>query len=475
MLGLIYPENRSRSDPLTASDQQRATPLPPSPTGRFILGAYDSPVLEANESSPVPRIDVDRTISALQAAKVNTYAYLICPDYRANPQTSLTQLDQLPEFARRAGAAGIDVLVYLVPPTEAPEAAYQPYGWDYVRWFDHVGRLAAEQPAIKSVILDDFGGNVIARPTLNFHFTPLYTHRMTAAARRHAPGLSFLPVLYHHDLIGRHAVLSEYRHLIQGVVFPYFGYSDGRTVAGNTVDATKALSQGLEVSDALRCPRAAGCTQIVLPARNATDETVDTAVWSSTIVPMPGERRFVKVEVHDDAGSSADVDYRLQVVVDGMTVGTASRGTGWKERVFDLSAVTTRRSNAAVEVQLVRGGSGTERSRVTVQIGDIEGHGMTVDPEWTEPARMSTGLTSANTVDTPLVFMPYAVPLSAEQGQGASPAYFASVLHQMDVLRTSGRITGSLVFKLPLEHTVLGQPDPRYQILARTYTAWGPR
>jgi hypothetical protein len=74
--------------------------------------------------------------------------------------------------------------------------------------------------------------------------------------------------------------------------------------------------------------------------------------------------------------------------------------------------------------------------------------------------------------DVPLIYMPYAKPLSAEQGRGASPDYLQSVLDQMDVLRTQGRIAGSLVFKLPLTDSVLGAPDERYEVLARTYARW---
>jgi hypothetical protein len=454
--------------------QSRTSQRPSSPTGRFILGDYGSPLYRTDDPSPVPVIDAVATIRALQSANVNTYAYLIYPGPTADPRVSRAQLQQLPDFARRAEVAGIDVFVYLVPPTEAAEQAYQPFGWDYVAWFDHIGRLATQMPSVKGVILDDFGGNLQSRPSLGFHFTPRYVEKMTAAARRHAPALSFLPVLYHHDLVGRYAVLSDYRHLVQGVVFPYFGYSDGRRVRGNTRDATKAYVQGLEASDVLRCPSAGGCRQIVFPARPGDDRTTDSAVLTTAVVPLANQRRVVSVPVHDDAGSSARASYRVQVVVDGTTVGTVNRGAGWNQRVFDITAATANTNGAVVQLRVTRP-SGGSRDPLTVQLGEPTVRGMTTDAQLTRPARTSAGVRSSPITDLPLIYMPYAIPLSAEQGHGASPAYFASVLQQMDALRREGRLDGSLVFKLPLADSVLGPPTAHHEILARTYAQWSAR
>jgi hypothetical protein len=468
------PERPGSSTRLRPEEQSRTTEESSSPTGRFILGDYGTPLYRTDNPAAVPVVDAPATVQALQAAHVNTYAYLIYPGPTADPRVSRAQLQQLPDFARRAGAVDIDVFVYLVPPTEAAAQAYQPFGWDYVAWFDHIGRLAAQIPSIKGIILDDFGGNVASRPSLGFHFTPGYVERMTAAARRHAPRLSFLPVLYHHDLIGRYAVLSGFRHLVQGVVFPYFGYSDGRRVRGNTRDATKAYVHGLEASDVLRCPSPSGCRQVVFPGRTGEDRTTDTATFTSAVVPLPDQRRVLTLEVNDDAGALARNSYRVQVVVDGTPVSTVNRGTGWKRRVFDITDATADTSSAVVQLRVVRP-AGAPRDAVTVQLSTTSAQGMTTDGGFAQPAATSPGVTSTPVTDLPLIYMPYAIPLSAERGQGASPAYFASVLEQMDALRRQGRIEGSLVFKLPLAASVLGTPTAHYEILARTYAEWSAR
>lgn len=476
LLAQARPWTIDGEDPQPVVVSGPASGVSSSPTGQFILGDYGNPLLRATDPAPAPAqpIDVDATIRSLTAAHVNTYAYLICPDSDADPRVSQSQWDQLPDFARRAGAAGIDVFVYLVPPTEAPERVYEPFHWDYVEWFDEIGRVASREESVKGIIMDDFGANLTPRPSLGFNFTVPYVEQMTAAARRHVPDLSFLPILYHHDMVGPYAVLSDYRHLVEGVVFPYFGFSDGRQIRGNTVDPSKALAQGIEASDLLNCSGQETCQQIVFPARSAYDRVKDRAVWSSSVVPLPNQRRVVAFDVNDDGGPLAPNSYRIHVVVDGTIVSTVNRGAGWNERVFDITAATANTSGAIVEIQIVRT-TGVFRNRTTLQLGDIRVSGMTADSGFSHAVEPSPGVATSPISPLPLIFMPYARPLTAEQGRGASPAYFESVLRQMDILRGQGRIAGSLVFKVTLAEPVMVTPREHYEIMARTYEQWLPR
>lgn len=445
-----------------------------SPTGGFMLGDYGAPIARAGEATSGPVIDTEATIRALVEAHVNTYAYLICPCGDVRPGASLAQWQQLPDFARRAGDAGIDIFVYLVPPTEVQEEAYEPFHWDYVAWFDQIGALASRERAVKGVIVDDFGGNVFPRPRLAFHFTVPYVHRMVAAAHRQAPNLTFMPIFYHHDLVGPNAVLSDYRNVIGGVVWPYQGYSDGHTFRGNTIDPRLALAQGVEISDLLSCPGGQqGCRQAVFPARAASDDTTDVAWWASVVAPVPHQRRLVSFSVTDDAGPLGRNSYRIQIMVGGVSVGTMHRAPGWNDRVFDITAATSTTASAQVELRVVRSGPiGT--SRVTVQLSAISVQGMTSDGGFAKPAQTSPRVTSSPIANVPLIFMPYAKPLTAERGRGASPAYFASVFEQMAVLRRQGRIAGSMVFKLALSGSTLEPRSENYAIVARTYDDWSP-
>lgn len=102
-----------------------------------VLGDYAGALTTTSADGSV-HIDVPSTLARLVGAHVNTYAYLV---------HNQTQWDDLPAFADAAAVAGVDVLVYLVPPTESYASGgasppptgsrtpnYPPYQWDYVAW-----------------------------------------------------------------------------------------------------------------------------------------------------------------------------------------------------------------------------------------------------------------------------------------------------------------------------------------------------
>lgn len=453
-------------------DRPALTSRPPAASSgadEFMLGDYASPVVPSGKLAGPGAIDGPATIAALLAAHVNTYAYLIFPNRSPKADVTTTQWGQLEGFATLAGDAGIDVYVYLVPPTEASERSYAPFHWDYIAWFAAIGEVAARQPAIRGVMIDDFGGNVFIRPTLGFHFTPNYVATMLAAARRSAPWLTFLPVLYHHDLFGVSAILPAFRPYLDGVVFPYFGYSDGRTVPGNTVDASLALTQGAQVGHLLKCSEGDSCTQIKFPGVASSAGHPDAASLTHRLTPRPNQPRTLMLSVQDDSGSSKAATAVEVRVGSALVKRISPRGLGWNHIAVDLTDATTGHDTVEVSITITRIGSPVG----SVIVDSLRQVGFVEDAEW-DPAQFESGggVEVDSVTSLRYIYMTYAIPLSAERGVGASPAYVAEVMSAIEQLRARGQVDGSLVFNLPLPGA-LNVGDPRnYALVQSTYARW---
>ena len=449
-------------------------PRPPAPvllSHRFMLGDYNSPVYQRRNGKETARIDAAATIAALKAAHVNTYAYLIYPDRSTDPRVSQGQWDQLPAFADLAGQARIDVFVYLVPPTEVAEKVYAPYHWDYSGWAAAIGRMASRHRSIKGIMLDDFGGNTFARKSLGFHFTPVYVAKMVTASRRDAPWLSFVPILYYHDMIGTNAILSGYRTLIDGVVFPYFGLSDGHTVAGNTVDASLSLSQGVDIAGLLKCRSGSACSQVTFPSRSNFSPVKDVATLEATMSPLPGQRRQVQFSLRDDSGLKGGGAYTVKVLVDGQPAGSSRpTGTQWASGSVDVTALTADEKDVTVTLEIVRAHG---VSNYSVLVDDVSVTGMQGSDLFSiDHIRGSRGVVASTVHSLPFVYMTYAKPLSAEKGRGASAGYVAQVLSSIGKLKEQKLVDGSLIFNLHLPgSSSVADPDS-YAVVQQAYARW---
>ncbi|WP_328991752.1 hypothetical protein OG394_36130 [Kribbella sp. NBC_01245] len=103
--------------------------------------------------------DSRKLVERLKAMNVNTYLFGIWE--------APTDWDDLrKEFAPLAKAAGIDVWVDLVPPSECqadrPEGPYlegycsRPYKLDFIAWARNIATLSLQYPNIKAWQIDDF-------------------------------------------------------------------------------------------------------------------------------------------------------------------------------------------------------------------------------------------------------------------------------------------------------------------------------
>lgn len=446
----------------------------PSDT-EFMLGSYASAIYsDADGMGSARKLNVERTIEGLKSAHVNTYAYLLAPSPTESVHGSDSQWRDLPQFARAASEAGINIYIYLVPPTGALEAQYPPFGWDYLSWADQIGALASRYRSIRGVMIDDFGGNVSARSGRSFHFTPAYVWTMRSKARSHAPWIRIHPVMYYHDVIGARAVLSDYREVVDGIVFPYAGADDGvPNQPGNTIDPTLALAQGRRVSSVAKCPTTAGCFSVNFPSRREGDNFRDVSFARARLTPVANARRSVRFQTNHDQPPGSVASY-VEAVIDGRSAGyTLVDGDDWSDHTIDLTAATRGKNSVAVEFRVVRRG-GTAQPAESVLLADVTWVG------FGEPTAISAntmirsdGLTVTPARSIDLIYMTYTAPLGVERGAGASPEYVSSVLTAVDDLRRQRQIDGSLAYLLNVTggSETAGNPQ-NLEIVRRVYRRW---
>lgn len=168
-------------------------------------------------------IDTPATIRVLKQLGANTYTYLIW--------NSPTDWDDLVrEFAPAAARAGIDIWLYLVPPSECQDnpvkhldgRCSRPFKKDYVRWAEEIAKLSVAQPNVKVWALDDFFSQL----------SPEVVHEMQRVQDSINPNLGFYTTVYYGDAVNPH-FYDRYEGLIDGIIYPYTGANS------NTQDASK--------------------------------------------------------------------------------------------------------------------------------------------------------------------------------------------------------------------------------------------
>ena len=172
------------------------------------------------------RVDVERLVAQLVDLRANTYHWLIW--------TALTDWDDLRRFLPRAREHGILVWACLVPPTESPPRTKhysEPFKLDYERWAVELAKLSVTEPNLVAWSIDDFSHNLRV-------FTPERLGRLLDAARALNPRLAFVPCVYF-STAAKADVASEYRGLLDGILFPYRHESNG----ANLTDASLVVTE----------------------------------------------------------------------------------------------------------------------------------------------------------------------------------------------------------------------------------------
>jgi hypothetical protein len=182
---------------------QPEQPLPPSVASRRHLADYNSELRR-----PDRRVDVDAMVTRLKELGVTTYYWLVWH--------APTDWEDLKRFLPQARKAGLEVWVYLVPPSESPPqygTQYsEPFRLDYRRWGEEIARLSLAHTNLTAWVIDDFHAN-------RQFFTPAYLRDLRTHTRLLNPRLAFLPLMYFEEL--QPQFVEDYRDVIDGVIVAY--------------------------------------------------------------------------------------------------------------------------------------------------------------------------------------------------------------------------------------------------------------
>ncbi|MGA9175542.1 MAG: hypothetical protein WBZ33_16420, partial [Thermoactinomyces sp.] len=152
------------------------------------LSDYSGIIREATPRADGNRhVDTPAMIRKLKELNVNTYYFLLW--YQPTDWDDFKN-----EFLPAAKNAGIDVVLYLVPPSESTGSRKSyPYTTDYVAWAKAIAELSVQYPNLIGWSIDDFNQNLNT-------FTPEYMAQMREASKSINPKWwfmpSFMPVMY---------------------------------------------------------------------------------------------------------------------------------------------------------------------------------------------------------------------------------------------------------------------------------------
>jgi hypothetical protein len=239
---------------------------------------------------PNGRVDTEAMVKRLKELGGTTYYWLIWH--------AATDWDDLKVFLPKASQAGIEVWVYLVPPTESPPkygSQYsEPFRLDYPRWAVEIAQLSLQHPNLTAWVIDDFYAN-------HEFFTPAYLRDLRAKSTAVNPKLAFFPLMYFNEM--RPQFVEDYRGVIDGVVVAYLQDRE-------EIERTWAL-----LNDAPMPPHA----KLGYPW-NKPSRAGDFGMASQTAKVLPGNRYAVSFLERDDfTGPTAGYHYK-QLLIGGAVV-----------------------------------------------------------------------------------------------------------------------------------------------------------
>ncbi len=317
---------------------------------------YDSELRRADG-----RVDVDAMVRRLQELGVGTYYWLIWH--------APTDWDDLKVFLPRARQAGLEVWVYLVPPSEGSGSVgppSQPFGLDLLRWAEEIARLSLQHTNLTGWVIDDFYAN---HETLS----PAYVGQMQSRAKRINPRLAFLPLMYFNEITPRFA--QEYRPVIDGVVVAYLQN-------GDEIERTWAILNDAGIPPA---------SELTYPWNTPSHES-DYVMASQRATVLLGDRCIIRFRERDDfTGPTAGYHFK-QVLVEGKVLweeDVAGGGAGWNEVSVDATAAVRGRTNVTVGFRLLDK-QGVSNFGVRWQLGDLRSENLRFAADFRQPQDWST-------------------------------------------------------------------------------------
>jgi len=208
----------------TSSDSHRAdsnapsgNAAPSSASHGTVLASYpggNTVSTEIREKRPRAdgyyHIDTPATVAQLRKLHVNTYLFLIW-----HSPTDWQDLND--QFLAAAQRAGIDVWVYVVPPSECQKTGWcsRPFETDYVAWARNIAKLSTRPRNLTAWAIDDFTIGDNAKT-----FTQAYMQQITQAADAINPALRMFTTAYFSTATSD-TFYTTYAPYLDGVIFPY--------------------------------------------------------------------------------------------------------------------------------------------------------------------------------------------------------------------------------------------------------------
>jgi len=302
-------------------DEAERPRLPAPGPGRYAPADYD-----AELRLPNGRVDVDAMAARLKELGVTTYYWLLWH--------APTDWDDLKLFLPKAAQAGLEVWVYLVPPSESPPqygTQYsEPFRLDYLRWGEEIARLSLQHTNLTAWVIDDFYAN-------RAFFTPAYLREMQSRARQINPRLAFLPLMYFGEIQRRFA--DDYRAVIDGVVVAYPQDRDEIEQAWAILNDALVAAPG-ELSFPWATPSQAG----------------DFVSVSAPATVLPAGRQIIRFRERDDFTRQTTGYHFKQLLVDGAVAweDDAAGGTNaWREVTVDATAPARGKTNVTIAFRLL--------------------------------------------------------------------------------------------------------------------------
>lgn len=274
---------------------------------------------------PDGRVDIDAMVTRLEELDVTTYYWLIWH--------APTDWDDLKLFLPKASQAGIEVLVYLVPPSESPPqygSIYsEPFRLDYSRWAEEIARLSLQHINLTAWVIDDFYAN-------HELFTPAYVREIQARAKHLNPRLAFLPLIYFNEMRAR--FVEDYRAVIDGVVVAYLQDRE-------EIEWTWAI-----LNDAVVTPPSGFSYPWNTPSRAG-----DFVMASQSAKVLPADRYLLGFRERDDFTGQTDGYHFKQLLVDGTIVWEEDVAGGpatWRKITVDVTEHVRGKTSVTVAFRL---------------------------------------------------------------------------------------------------------------------------
>ncbi|MCX6901097.1 MAG: hypothetical protein NT105_20680 [Verrucomicrobia bacterium] len=314
-----------------------------------ILGDYDAEPRLADK-----HVDADFLLARLKELGANTYLWLIWHQP--------TDWEDLQCFLPKAAEAGIDVWVYLVPPSEPPPS--EPFGLDYLRWGEEIAKLSLKHANLKAWMIDDFHANTAKL------FTPGYVRAMQARAKAVNPRIVFLPLMYYGEITRK--FVDDYREVVDGVVAAYPEDRDEITAAWELLNDVRTANAG-ELSYPWSMPSRAG----------------DFIQAAQPAAVQPAARTQVRFREKDDfRGATAGYHFK-QLLVDDAVVweqDAAVGGPSWQDVTVDLTDAVRGKENVTLAFRLFDK-KGVSNFGVRWQLRDLRAEGLRVAADFREPQK----------------------------------------------------------------------------------------